>query len=704
VNVCLAETSKDSNLVITGNLTGGEVGVYSQDNYTKGSVFGSTSTDPAAGYSGLAHLTNDRDSSLTGNAGSAKDVMWSSAVCQIIRNVNDTPTLIGIYDTLAEATASTYLEAGDTIEVFRSHSLGATATLTKANVTIKTAPTGTTSATGAHVYSPLGTDDATHATVSRGDSLTAGALLNINGVTDTVSGVDFDGRGITATADGITVSQSATIKDSTVRNFVASGTAAAVNVANGKQLSIAGAIKVTGNMDGAGADRNVQLNTANKPANAGVIKILGNLDNTSNVGVTVTADEHVTYIPWAQAYDSTGATSTDVAAASIKYFTDDRIPHLNIGANSVSEGDGLDTFLYFQPPMEFSFTKTSDNTDSDPIAGTKFRVYKWKGTESSYNATDYANFSTYLTDAQLAADTTNWAVLTDATGAARTLVSDANGLVDFGGPAADEGITDGIFRMVEVLTPANHNDITTLGGWHFKVDSTAADLNKVSVPTGWANHLYVTVTGQTAGVYEFTQDTATNTWSVKNAYKTGVGQLKVFKHVEGSYADKSKVFSFTGSVTDPNSTSTTFVGTIYDANGTSTGRTVTFTSGVAKDFTLTDGQYLLLDALPVGTTFDMVESQADGYALSFPATDESTHVGWNTSQGGGTYTTDVATSTASGTIAQGETRADFLNTYADTPVSGVDVGGTPWWVLGAIAGAGMVLTLLHARRRLKASR
>lgn len=62
-------------LRVTGDLTGGEVGVNAPTTYARGDCFGKATVE-AASVHGLEHLKNDRNVALSGMAGASTDVVW----------------------------------------------------------------------------------------------------------------------------------------------------------------------------------------------------------------------------------------------------------------------------------------------------------------------------------------------------------------------------------------------------------------------------------------------------------------------------------------------------------------------------------------------------------------------------------------------------------------------------------------------------
>ena len=93
-------TTAIAEIKVMGNLTGGEVGIYSTAGYTKGAQFGKayagSAETTATTLTGLYRLTNDRpnnqDEKLAGMAGSGSAVVWGvvkDIPVQIIQRVSE---------------------------------------------------------------------------------------------------------------------------------------------------------------------------------------------------------------------------------------------------------------------------------------------------------------------------------------------------------------------------------------------------------------------------------------------------------------------------------------------------------------------------------------------------------------------------------------------------------------------------------------
>jgi len=189
------------------------VGIYCPGNMNIGNQFGITTNASSAAVKGLYAFFADTNTASTdylcGTAGSANKVVWGYGTCQIIRN----NALYGIYPTLKEACDNAV--SGDTIEVFKSHTVTAASGLTNlTGVTIRTAPTSTAgpTVTGSRTFSPA-SGETDRATVLRGPALTGTAGLTISGGSVTTGNIIFDGNkaNCSATTPLISISNSANV-------------------------------------------------------------------------------------------------------------------------------------------------------------------------------------------------------------------------------------------------------------------------------------------------------------------------------------------------------------------------------------------------------------------------------------------------------------------------------------------------------------
>ncbi|MCD8022718.1 MAG: fibro-slime domain-containing protein, partial [Lachnospiraceae bacterium] len=171
--------------------------------------------------------------------------------------------------------------------------------------------------------------------------------------------------------------------------------------------------------------------------------------------------------------------------------------------------------------------------------------------------------------------------------------------------------------------------------------------------------------------------------SVTSATKVQTtGSLCVEKEVNGSSADTTEEFTFTLTLANSVGTALTdsYSYAVYNSDGqhSSTG---TITSG--STFTLSDGQYIIVNYLPDGTKCTVTESDSD-YAT--------------------TYTVDSGTSTegriASTSVSSGNTTTiHFLNTLQyDLPFTGGS-GILPYTTAGIALFGGATLVLFKRRKK-----
>ncbi|MDD3485773.1 MAG: prealbumin-like fold domain-containing protein [Atopobiaceae bacterium] len=637
MNIYAANTSK---VKVTGDLAGGEVGIYVGTDAMKdsGEQF-ATSTATATTVSGLYHLTNDLTTGLVGLPGTGTAVVGGDGTCQIIRS----GALQGFYATLAQACAAA--EAGDNIEVYKSHVVDSTATLASSasGVTIKTAPTGTPTATGAHVFVPA-TGETTTAAVARASSLTTTALLKTDAAGTTVDNLVVSGGGVSSSAPCVTSTVGLALKNVTVSGCVNTSGTGAVDVASG-EFTVNGTVSITGNTNASGNPNNVFIATA-----AGVVGI-GDMLSSSSIGVTVSsAAEHVAF------HDFAKASTEALATAAVGQFSDDRVPSLTIGANVTVASVSHSTYLYFEPPTAFSFTKVSADDATDGLSGATFSVYQYIGSGTPDTST-YVDFSGTVP--------TGW-----------QLVNSYTSVTD--GVVKTEDLPDGYFRIVETAAPTYYACPT--GQWQVKVDSTAADPGKFT---------FTTIKNGAIATPDFNV-AADGTITLPN--NRSDGGLTISNTTVGDYADLTKAFEYEVSLPTG-----TYTGTIYDAGGIPTGAMLSFDERGASQFKLSGGQYVIIDGMAAGAQYSVTcydpAASYDGSGTTYTST---AVVG---GKGTGTPVSDIENKlSVTSTAPAGMTTVAVTNTRASVPVTGVNVGATsPWLLLGGIA-VGGAAALLLARR------
>jgi len=152
--------------------------------------------------------------------------------------------------------------------------------------------------------------------------------------------------------------------------------------------------------------------------------------------------------------------------------------------------------------------------------------------------------------------------------------------------------------------------------------------------------------------------TFTNLFSKQGGGNPGGGEgnneaLSIDKVVVNP-VNPNKDFTFTMTLDDSVAKHTpgTYEGTIYNG-ATATATTQSVTAGVAATFKLKDGQRLVFHDVPVGTVVNVTETGETGYTPAI-----SGMVTVNTGTDGGNL------STGNATVATGENKVIFTNTYA----------------------------------------
>jgi len=168
--------------------------------------------------------------------------------------------------------------------------------------------------------------------------------------------------------------------------------------------------------------------------------------------------------------------------------------------------------------------------------------------------------------------------------------------------------------------------------------------------------------------------------------------LRISKTVAGDAASPTTDFEFTVTLTSAAITPEGHTGTytaiiVGPANAPNNGDTITFTSGTANTFTLRHGQSLQFNSLPVGTRFNVEETEFYHYT---PSMDLIVNGVPATSYG----------PAVSGTNQIGELQNDVAvtNTFSTTPITGLIANNLPLILVG-IASIGLVALVVASRKR-----
>lgn len=157
--------------------------------------------------------------------------------------------------------------------------------------------------------------------------------------------------------------------------------------------------------------------------------------------------------------------------------------------------------------------------------------------------------------------------------------------------------------------------------------------------------------------------------------------LTIEKTITGENANKSKKFTFAITLKkSATSNATEFTGKIGEES-------LTFMDGQEKTFELSDGQKLIFEHLPVGTTYTVREIGIDGdeYTPSITVIENGQQI-VNNKQG--TEKDDLSSSVSGKDnilVGEGDNKVTFINTYNSIPLTGIFLDSIPFILLIALA-------------------
>ncbi|HIU77266.1 MAG TPA: hypothetical protein IAC62_15365 [Candidatus Pelethocola excrementipullorum] len=189
----------------------------------------------------------------------------------------------------------------------------------------------------------------------------------------------------------------------------------------------------------------------------------------------------------------------------------------------------------------------------------------------------------------------------------------------------------------------------------------------------------------------------TNTYTKQGGSAAGADSLVISNAVSGTYADQTKQFNFSLTVTNaPTSTATSFSGTITHADLTTS--PVTVTPGTAQTFTLAHGEKLTFANLPAGTTYNLSQTGATGYKPSYSVVEN-----------GGTPSSASATNFGDGLatgnklVGENANSVAFTNTYNDSSVTptGILINNLPFILLIGVALLALGAVVVSKKRQIQ---
>ena len=190
------------------------------------------------------------------------------------------------------------------------------------------------------------------------------------------------------------------------------------------------------------------------------------------------------------------------------------------------------------------------------------------------------------------------------------------------------------------------------------------------------------------------KDGKTNRILFTNTYTKNDATLTIEKNTEGDYADKTRKFDFEITFTkSPMSDQTTFTGTIG-------AQSVECTAGQTKTFKLADGEQLVFNNLPVGTTYMVKELAAtDGYTPKVTVIENQTTTVTNKTVQETEALDTLKENGKNNLVGENENKVTFTNTYKDVAVTGIVMNNLPFILLVAVAIVAFVSLAVVKRRR-----
>lgn len=188
----------------------------------------------------------------------------------------------------------------------------------------------------------------------------------------------------------------------------------------------------------------------------------------------------------------------------------------------------------------------------------------------------------------------------------------------------------------------------------------------------------------------------------ENIYKKrgnadGDASLTITKETTGTYADKTKDFSFTITIW-PSSTETG-EDINYTGNIGTNKITVPADGKTAVEFSLSDGDSLVFTELPAGTHYLVTEKGAqDGYTPSVYVTENNVVTVQAKTAADSVDLASNGENDANNLVGEGENSVVFTNTYQDIIPTGIILNNLPFVILIGAAAAGFIAYVVVRRK------
>jgi hypothetical protein len=242
-----------------------------------------------------------------------------------------------------------------------------------------------------------------------------------------------------------------------------------------------------------------------------------------------------------------------------------------------------------------------------------------------------------------------------------------------------------MYEVVETTEGFDDKAATTDKVETLTVDSTKYNVRVYVVNGTNGTEVQGITVAKVSGETEEKVDPTSDGFIFKNEYKEELTPadgvvLTVSKSITGNYADKTKTFPVTVTLTLPSTATAADVALADDSKGTLSGTTVTAD--------LADGDAIKFSKLPAGTTFTVAETQDAAYKskiTGFVATEDTALVDGNREVAG------------KGPVVEAGKTVSIENNRADLIPTGIVINNLPYIMLVVIAAAG-ILYLTKKRR------
>lgn len=183
-----------------------------------------------------------------------------------------------------------------------------------------------------------------------------------------------------------------------------------------------------------------------------------------------------------------------------------------------------------------------------------------------------------------------------------------------------------------------------------------------------------------------TKMTFNNTYT-KKGNDGGDNSLEIRKVVAGNYGDKTKEFTFNITIRKAATEDrTTYTGKVGE-------REYTFTTGQSQEVKLKDGQKLVFEDLPAGTTYSVTEIGTEGYTPTAAVVENGTDRTQNSGKG-------ESITVSNKLVGENANSTTVTNTYDDGSITptGILIQNLPFILLAVVCIVGIFVSVVSRRK------